>query len=142
MLDITDTIRIPEDELTYTATRASGPGGQHVNTTATAVTVIFDVERSRSLSQLDKVILRAKLARRMNKKGQILLTAQGERSQAANKRDVTERLERMLRKALVPVKKRIPTRPTLASKERRLKAKKKRRGIKRLRRLGPGDMDQ
>ncbi len=141
MLEITDAIAIPEDELTYTAARASGPGGQHVNTTATAVTVIFNVARSPSLSPLDKMIIRGKLARRINKKGQLMLTARGERSQAANKREVTKRLERMLRKALEPVKKRIPTGPTRASKERRVQAKKQRGTRKRLRRITPGDFD-
>lgn len=139
MLEIAPGVTIPEDELSYTAARATGPGGQHVNTTATAVTVIFDIGRSRSLSPLDKMILKGKLARRINKKGQLMLTARGERSQVANKRAVTRRLERMLRTALEPVKKRIPTGPTRASRERRIQAKKQRGRIKRRRRLGMDD---
>lgn len=134
MLQITGRISIPEDELRFLTARASGPGGQHVNTTETAVTVVFNVAASPSLSPLDKMIVRGKLARRINKKGELMLTARGERSQAANKREVVQRLERMLRKALEPIKKRIPTGPTRGSQERRIEAKKQRGQRKRARR--------
>ncbi|MGE4552976.1 MAG: alternative ribosome rescue aminoacyl-tRNA hydrolase ArfB [Desulfovibrionaceae bacterium] len=140
MLPVNDRIAIPDDEITFTTARASGPGGQHVNTTDSAVTLRFALARSKALSVLDKTILKGKLRRRINAKGELLLTCRTSRSQFDNKRQCLERLARLLAEALAPIRDRIDTRPTRASQNRRVQAKKVRAAIKR-RRRPPGDDD-
>ena len=132
-LEIMDGVRIPVGELKLTAARASGPGGQHVNTTASKVVLHFDVMGSDSLSELQKTIIRAKLHRRMTKKGVLVLAAEGERSQKANKDAVVQRLRRMLARALTPVLPRIPTKTSRNQKKKRVDAKKRRGRIKQKR---------
>jgi ribosome-associated protein len=130
ILEIMDGVAVPLAELRLTAARASGPGGQHVNTTASKVVLHFDVMGSPSLTGLQKTIIRAKLHRRMTKKGVLVLAAEGERSQKANRDAVVERLRRMLARALKPVLPRIPTRTPKAQKRRRVDAKKHRGRVK------------
>lgn len=123
-------LSLDEDELIFRAARASGPGGQHVNKTSTAVELRFDVAASPSLAE----DLKARLVRlggaRMTLEGVLVLFAQGRRSQELNRQEVTERLFDLIRAAAVRPKTRRPTKPTKASKERRLEAKKGRGGIK------------
>ena len=123
-------ISLDEDELVFRAARASGPGGQHVNKTSTAVELRFDVAGSPSLAEDVKARLAALGGSRMTGEGVLVLFAQGSRSQEMNRQEVTERLFELIRAAAVRPKARRPTRPTKASKERRLEAKKGRSGVK------------
>lgn len=123
-------ISLDEDELVFRAARASGPGGQHVNKTSTAVELRFDVAGSPSLAEDVKARLAALGGSRMTGEGVLVLFAQGRRSQELNRQEVVERLFDLIRAAAVRPKTRRPTRPTKASKERRLEAKKGRSGVK------------
>lgn len=123
-------LTVEEDELVFRAARASGPGGQHVNKTSTAIELRFDVAASPSLAEDVKVRLTRLGGARMTGEGVLVLFAQGYRSQELNRQEATERLFELIRAAAVRPKTRRPTRPTKASKERRLEAKKGRSGIK------------
>jgi ribosome-associated protein len=123
-------LSLDEDELAFRAARASGPGGQHVNKTSTAVELRFDVAGSPSLADDVKARLAGLGGSRMTQEGVLVLFAQARRSQELNRQEVTERLFELIRAAAVRPKTRRPTRPTKASKERRLDAKKGRGGIK------------
>jgi ribosome-associated protein len=122
-----------ESECIYSASRSSGPGGQHVNKVNTRVELRFDVKNSRLLSDIEKQVIMQKLASRITQEGVLILVSQTERSQYDNKEKVTKRCYKLLEKALTPVKKRIPTRPTAASKARRLDTKKI-KSVKKIRR--------
>jgi ribosome-associated protein len=135
---IDDGLSIPRGELAYRATRSGGPGGQHVNTTATRVELTWDLAGSPSLSDEQRQRLLARLATRIDSAGVLRLTASRSRSQARNKEEVTERFRTIVVEALRERKRRKPTRPTRASKEARLRAKRRRAEVKR--RRGPIDM--
>lgn len=126
MLNVTKSLAIPDEELQFTATRASGPGGQNVNKVATSVTLRFDVANSPTLTEHQRNRILQKLAHRITKDGELLVTAQDTRSQTANKQLAKDRLATLLAEALKPDTPRKKTRPTLASKQRRLNAKKHR----------------
>lgn len=125
MLDIGFGVVIPEDELQFSTARSSGPGGQHVNTTDSKVLLRFVIPSSRALSAYQKAILLEKLAPRLDSEGALLVTCQESRSQVRNKEIALEKLGVILRQALTPQKKRRPTRPSRAAKERRLQSKKR-----------------
>lgn len=127
---VTPQISLGEDELVFRAARASGPGGQHVNKTSTAVELRFDVAGSPSLAEDVKARLVALGGSRMTGEGVLVLFAQGSRSREMNRQEAVERLFELIRAAAVRPKTRRPTKPTKASKERRLEAKKGRSGIK------------
>jgi ribosome-associated protein len=127
-------VRIPVAELTYRATRAGGPGGQHVNTSSTRVEVTWNVAASAALTEEQRALLMRRLASRLDGSGVLRLTSARTRSQARNKEDVTERLEALVARALEPPKPRRRTRPPRAAKEKRLREKKKRSETKELRR--------
>ena len=110
-------------ELLFSASRSSGPGGQHVNKVSTRIELRFDVPASLLLQEGEKNVIMSKLASRITKEGILLLVSQTERSQYDNKTKVIEKFYRLLEKALTPVKKRKPTRPTAASKAKRLEVK-------------------
>ena len=112
-------------ELKYKAVRSSGPGGQHVNKVASKVWAIFDLDNSEGLSDEEKIRIRQRLGKLLNKEGQLLLAADGFRSQHQNKSQATQRLVTLVRKALQNPKKRRPTKRTKASIEKRLASKKK-----------------
>ncbi|MEA3505774.1 MAG: alternative ribosome rescue aminoacyl-tRNA hydrolase ArfB [Bacteroidota bacterium] len=114
-----------ESEFVFATSRSSGPGGQHVNKTDSKVELRFNVSDSVLLSDKEKVIIIEKLSARINSNGELLLVSQKERSQYRNKSDVIEKFYILIEKALTPVKKRKATKPTKASKRRRLEAKKK-----------------
>ncbi len=137
MIYINDNLSIPEGELTFTAVRSPGPGGQHVNKTSTAVVLRFDLASSPSLTQLEKVILKGKLRRRISGKGILQLVSHSTRSQAENKRRAVERFAKLLAEALEPVMQRINTRVPRSSRRRRLEGKKRRSAAKRMR-IRPG----
>jgi ribosome-associated protein len=111
-------------EFTFTATRSSGPGGQNVNKVSTRVELRFDVKESALLTAEEKEIILAKLVKRINTAGELILVAQNDRSQLKNKEKVVEKFYILLVKALTPVKKRKPTRPSRAAKEKRLEEKR------------------
>ncbi|TAN04397.1 MAG: aminoacyl-tRNA hydrolase [Rhodanobacteraceae bacterium] len=128
---VSPSIDISESELTERFLRADGPGGQHVNRTESAVELRFDVARSPSLPDAVRVRVLARRDRRLTDDGVLVIQARRFRDQARNRDDARERLVEILRGALVPPKKRVATKPTRASKERRLAGKKQRGAVKR-----------
>jgi ribosome-associated protein len=129
-LKINDRISIPEEELLFTASRSSGPGGQNVNKVSTRVTLWFDVLNSPSLSQEDKERIIDKLAGRINKQGHLWVTAQQSRSQSANRELAKNRLAELLREALTRLRSRRKTKVPIRVREERLTDKKKRGQLK------------
>ena len=111
-------------ELTFTASRSSGPGGQNVNKLSTKVELRFNVLQSTILSEEEKDILQTKLHSKMTSEGEIIVVSQSERSQLKNKEKALDRFYKLLAKALLPVKKRKTTRPSRAIKEKRLEEKR------------------
>jgi len=137
MIRITDSIAIDEGELTEDFVRSSGPGGQNVNKLATAVQLRFDARRSPSLPNDVALRLMRLAGSRLTKDGVIVITAQSHRTQEANRRDARDRLIALIREAAVVPAKRRPTKPTKASREKRIESKKHRGSIKGLRRAKP-----
>lgn len=126
-------IAIDEAELDENFVRASGPGGQNVNKLSTAVQLRFDVRRSSSLPDAVAVRLMRLAGRRLTSDGVLVISAQRFRTQERNRADARERLAALVAEAAVPPVPRRATRPTLASKKRRLEAKTQRGAVKRLR---------
>ena len=131
MIHVNDRLDIPEEELSFSASRGGGPGGQHVNKVASRITLRFDVTSSPSLSDDQRQRLLKALSSRLTREGVLLLSSHESRSQAANREEVTRRFAQLLREGLVRAKKRRPTRPTRGSRERRIESKKRRAGVKR-----------
>jgi ribosome-associated protein len=125
---------IPEHEIDVKATRASGPGGQHVNTTATRVEVRWNVAESPSLSDAERVRLMDRLRSRIDRRGIIRVTASARRSQLRNREAAIARLQELVHDALAPRKPRRRTAPPAAARERRLAQKRRRAETKRRRR--------
>jgi ribosome-associated protein len=137
LIQITPDIAIDDNELQYSFTRSSGPGGQHVNRAATAVQLRFDVAHSPSLPDDVRKRLIKLAGKRMTDEGELIIQSQRFRSQHRNRRNALQRLTRLIRQAAKRPKKRRKTRPTRASKERRLRQKRRRSRIKKLRRRPP-----
>lgn len=137
MLPITPHIHIPESELEEKFIRSSGPGGQNVNKVATAVELRFDIRRSPSLPPPVRARAERLAGRRLTTDGVIVIRAERYRTQERNRADARERLVRLIRRAATAPKRRVKTRPTRASVERRLKSKARRGHVKRLRRGTP-----
>ena len=134
MIRVTRAIAIDESEIQEDFIRASGPGGQNVNKAATAVQLRFDVTNSQTLPDDVRKRLLSLVRTRINEDGVLVIDARRYRSQRANRRDAMQRLVVLIRKAAQKPQIRRKTKPTLASKERRLKDKQRRARIKRLRR--------
>ena len=132
-LEVSNEIHIPESELDEQFIRASGPGGQHVNKTASAVQLRFDVKNSPSLPEDVRRRLKALAGSRMTKDGELILEASQHRSRAQNRAEARARLIRLVRRAARPPVRRKKTKPSRASKERRLKDKRARSEKKRRR---------
>ncbi|MFN3938292.1 MAG: alternative ribosome rescue aminoacyl-tRNA hydrolase ArfB [Gemmobacter sp.] len=133
MLRITDTLAIAEWELSESFTRSQGPGGQNVNKVETAVELRFEADRSPHLAPAVKARLRRLAGRRWTQDGAVLIRAEETRSQARNREIARQRLADLIRAALAAPKRRVPTRPTLASQRRRVAAKVQRGTVKALR---------
>jgi ribosome-associated protein len=130
-LVVSDHIAIPDEELEWKFIRSSGPGGQNVNKVASAVQLRFLLPQNASLPAAARARLRRLAGQRLVDDGTILLSARTERSQEQNRRAALERLADLVRAALIEPKIRKKTRPTRASKERRIDTKKRRAGTKR-----------
>jgi ribosome-associated protein len=117
-------VSIPLAELSFRASRSGGPGGQHVNTSSTRVELWWDAVRSPSLSADQRALVLERLGSRLTDEGLLRLVAGTTRSQAQNKEETIERFRALLARALTPVKRRKPTRPGRAAKERRLTLKR------------------
>jgi ribosome-associated protein len=129
-LIITPDISIPDEEFEWKFIRSSGPGGQNVNKVATAVQLRFLLPQNTTLPVAARNRLRAIAGQKINDDGTILISARSERSQDQNKRDALERLSALIRSAMIEPKVRRKTRPTKASKERRIDTKKRRGSTK------------
>ena len=133
-LEINSNLVIPDSDLSFAFIRASGPGGQNVNKVSSAVQLRFDMAGTTALSDAVKSRLRALAGRRVTDDGAILITARNQRSQDHNRREALERLADLISKALVVPKTRKATKPTRASKERRLESKTRQQQTKKARR--------
>lgn len=133
VLVVNEDLAIRLSELTFRATRAGGPGGQHVNTSSTRVELVWDVAGSPSLSEPQRRRIVSKLGNRISHEGLLQLSDATTRSQHRNREAVTERLRELVAEALIIPKPRKKTRPSRASKERMLQAKKRRSQVKKMR---------
>ena len=133
MIVVTPRIVLDERELEETFVRSSGPGGQNVNKLSTAVQLRFDVRRSPSLPDDVRARLERLAGSRLTGEGVLIIVAQRHRTQERNREDALARLIELIRQATERPKPRRPTKPTYASKKRRLEAKSKRSEVKKLR---------
>jgi ribosome-associated protein len=133
MLKISEQISLADDEVEISAIRARGAGGQNVNKVSSAIHLRFDIESS-SLPDAVKRRLLLKKDRRITSEGMVVIKAQNHRTQEQNRTDALSRLAELIKGVLTPPKKRIPTRPGRAAKERRIESKKQRGSLKKLRR--------
>ena len=131
MIKIKEGILLGEDELSFTFSRSSKPGGQNVNKISSRVTLLFDVANSPGLSAENKNQIMTHLRTRINKDGVLRIVAQLHRSQAANREAAVERFVELLRETLKPVKSRKKTRISLAARKRRLNEKRSRSRLKK-----------
>jgi len=130
-LVINDKVEIPLSELVYTASRSSGPGGQHVNTSDTRIQLRWNVKESVALDETDRALVLKVLASRLTEAGDLILASDSHRSQRRNREEVTQRLVTLVREALIPPKPRKKTKPSRASREKRLDEKRKKAQTKK-----------
>jgi len=139
LLEITPVLRLPVRELSFRATPAGGPGGQHANRSSTRIELWWDVAASPSLTEAQRALIATRLGRRMDASGHLRLVSAERRSQSQNREAALERLVTLVRAALHVAPLRRRTRPTRASVEKRLAAKRNRANRKRDRRSDPDD---
>ncbi len=137
MIVINPRLSIPLDEVTITASRSSGPGGQHVNKTSTKVTLRFDLEGTRSLTDTQKARIREALGGAVTRSGRIVIHEESHRSQSANRKRAIEKFSSLLARALTLRKKRVPTKASPAQKRKRLEEKRLQSRKKGTRRADP-----
>jgi len=137
MIRITGRIGIDEGEIVENFVRSSGPGGQNVNKLSTAVQLRFDVRHSPSLPSDVAARLERHAGARLTRDGVLVITAQRHRTQLRNRQDALDRLIELIRRAATPPAPRRPTKPTAASRERRIEGKKRRAKVKGLRQAKP-----
>ena len=125
VISISDTVQIPLSEIGFRFSPSRGPGGQHVNRAHTRVTLLFDVANSPSLDELTKEKLLQELSSQLDSRGILQVTVQDSRSQNRNRQLAVTRFATLIQNALQEEKQRIPSKPTIESKKRRLKEKKK-----------------
>lgn len=130
LIPVSRAISIDTSELDESFTRSSGPGGQHVNTTDSAVLLRFDVTNSATLPEAVKARLAVIAGSRLTNEGVLILRSDGTRSQESNRREVRERLFAMIREATIVPKKRRPTKPSKSAMAKRVDHKKRRAHIK------------
>ena len=138
VLEVSDRLAIPRWELEVRATRAGGAGGQHVNTSSTRIELLWNVARTTVLDDERRARVAARLATRIDGEGWLRVVSSARRSQQQNREAAEARLAELVRGALIVQKRRRPTKPTRASKEERIRDKRKRSETKRMRR---GDAD-
>jgi ribosome-associated protein len=124
ILNINAHVRIPYTNVSFRFARSSGPGGQHTNKAETSVELLFDLAHTPYLSDDERALAMQRLATYLDGEGVLHVVSQSERSQLRNREEVTERFVRLLREALMPVKRRRATRPSRAAHERRLARKR------------------
>jgi ribosome-associated protein len=139
MLEITETIRLPEEELEWSYVRSGGPGGQNVNKVASKAVLRWPLAASPSVPEDVKARLRAREAKRVTTEGDLVLSSQRYRDQERNRADCLEKLCAMVRAAATVPKARKKTRPSRGAKERRLADKRHRSGTKAARRGAAGE---
>ena len=135
---ITDVVRVPATALTMRAVRASGPGGQNVNKVASKVDLRVDLDAIEGLADSARARLRTLAVHRLDAEGRLQITSQATRDQSRNLEDAREKVRALVAVALREPKRRRPSRPTAAARERRIESKKRRSTTKRLRGR-PGD---
>ncbi len=123
-ISINDSLSVPRSELSFRTSRSGGPGGQNVNKVESKVELLFDVSHSVTLSESERRKILTRLKNRIDSDGILHLSSQSSRSQLENKEKAISDFAVLLRSALKPAKKRIPTRPTKSAREKRLKRKK------------------
>lgn len=138
-LQVTQSLAIPRAELRYRASRAGGPGGQHVNTSSTRIELIWDLVHSRAISDDERARIATRLEQRLDADGNVRVVASEHRSQQQNREAADVRLAALVRRALHVPKTRRATKPTKASKERRLSDKRRQGERKRNRHRGADD---
>jgi ribosome-associated protein len=129
-LNITEALHIPLAELSFQFSRSGGPGGQHVNRSATQVELTFDVANSPSLNEAQRARILSVLKSYIDTHGILHLSSQTTRSQHRNRAEVIERFQRLVQRALHVPKRRVPTRPPPQAKEQRLTAKRRKSAVK------------
>lgn len=132
-------LEIPDEELDYATSRSSGPGGQNVNKVSTRVTLLFDLERSPSLSENQRELIRARLGGRISRTGILRVVSQRHRTQSANREAATARFAALLEEALAEAPERVPTKVPPQINERRLQEKRRRSRVKQTRAIDLND---